>query len=79
MLLDKRAKVDVKSRDGNNPLLMASFNGQLDMVKKLLEQVHLHVIYECVIRPLTNTYLRTPTSSKRVRISTLETRTAGPR
>ena len=41
VLLDKRAKVDVFSRDGNNPLLMASYNGQLNMVMKLLEQVRI--------------------------------------
>ena len=39
VLLEKNAKVDVKSNDGNNPLLMASYNGQLDMVKELLKQV----------------------------------------
>ena len=39
VLLKKNAKVDVKSNDGNNPLLMASYNGQLDMVKELLKQV----------------------------------------
>lgn len=39
VLLKEKAQVDVRSHDGNNPLLMAAYNGQLTMVTELLNQV----------------------------------------